>query len=286
MTEEASVVDAVLTAVAAGARIVRDGLVDRRGETSDIVNPSGEAVIGADVWANERFVERIAPIDGVGSIASEEEPDPVDVGDGLGVAIDPLDGSSNVASNNLCGTIVGIFDGDLPAGGDQLLASAYVLYGPITTMVTAVDEQVTEMVILEETVQPLQRDMALPTDPVVYGFGGRVPDWTPAFASFASDIEQELKLRYGGAMVGDVNQVLHHGGVFSYPGLSDRPQGKLRLQFEGLPMAHIIETAGGASSDGERSLLERPAMELHQRTPVHLGNRSLIGRLEKALGGH
>ncbi|MFW6153550.1 MAG: class 1 fructose-bisphosphatase, partial [Halobacteriota archaeon] len=85
------------------------------------------------------------------------------------------------------------------------------------------------------------------------------------------------------AMVGDVNQVLTYGGIFSYPALRDAPEGKLRLQFEAIPMAHIIETAGGASSDGSRPLTEIVPDGLHERTPVHLGNEALIDRLELAL---
>jgi fructose-1,6-bisphosphatase I len=84
-------------------------------------------------------------------------------------------------------------------------------------------------------------------------------------------------------MVADVNQVLTYGGIFGYPMLADAPEGKLRLQFEGHPIAHIIETAGGGSSDGTQSLLACAPDKLHQRTPVFLGNESLIDRLETAL---
>jgi fructose-1,6-bisphosphatase I len=84
-------------------------------------------------------------------------------------------------------------------------------------------------------------------------------------------------------MVGDVNQVLHKGGVFAYPALEDRPEGKLRTLFEGAPMAYILESAGGASSDGKRSLLKREPDGVHDRTPVYLGNASLIERLEDSL---
>ena len=83
--------------------------------------------------------------------------------------------------------------------------------------------------------------------------------------------------------IADVNQVLEYGGIFAYPSLESAEHGKLRLQFEGNPMAHIVETAGGASSDGARSLLAVEPTELHQRVPVHVGNASLVERLEAAL---
>jgi len=124
----------------------------------------------------------------------------------------------------------------------------------------------------------------MPDDPVVYGFGGRVPDWTDAFRSYVGEVEGDrLKLRYGGAMVADVNQVLTYGGIFGYPMLTDRPDGKLRLQFEGLPIAHIVEAAGGRSSDGTRSVLEAEPSALHERTPLFVGSTEYIDRLEAAL---
>ena len=278
MTDE--IVEAVLDAVAETAPEIRAGLPGRR-TRADEENPSGEVVMEADVWADGLLVERIADIDGVGTYASEERQDTEDVGAGYSVACDPLDGSSNLRSNNSMGTIVGIYDAPLPASGRDIVAAAYVLYGPITTMMVAVDGAVTESVIEDDgTRRVVDDDVRLPDEPTVYGFGGRVPDWTDAFADYAREIERELKLRYGGAMIGDVNQVMTYGGVFAYPELESAPAGKLRLQFEGNPIGYVVESAGGRSSDGERSLLDVEATDLHQRTPVYVGNAALIERRE------
>ena len=278
MTDET--VEAVLDAVAETAPEIRAGLPGRRTK-ADEENPSGEVVMEADVWADGLLAERIAEIDGVGTYASEERRDTKDVGAGYSVACDPLDGSSNLRSNNSMGTIVGIYDAPLPASGRDLVAAAYVLYGPITTMMTAVDGTVTESVIEDDgSRRVFDEDVRLPDDPTVYGFGGRVPDWTVAFTDYAREVETELKLRYGGAMIGDVNQVMTYGGVFSYPELESSPEGKLRLQFEGNPIAYVVESAGGRSSDGERSLLDVEPTDLHQRTPVYVGNAELIERRE------
>ncbi|KZN23818.1 fructose-bisphosphatase [Haladaptatus sp. R4] len=289
----------IIDVVAAAAPEIRGGLTGRR-RKADEENPSGEIQMAADVWADEYLESELTAIDGVGEFASEEREAVVDCGDGLSVAIDPLDGSSNLKSNNSMGTIVGIYDAPLPARGTDLVASAFVLFGPITTMMVARDDSVTEYVIEDSAVQGtadkssgetprdgehrvVTEDVTLPDDPTVYGFGGRVPDWPEAFTAYARGIEDELKLRYGGAMIGDVNQVLTYGGVFAYPGLESRPEGKLRLQFEGNPMAYIIESAGGRSSDGEKSILEVTPERLHQRVPLHIGNANLIERLEAAL---
>ncbi|MCO8244020.1 MULTISPECIES: class 1 fructose-bisphosphatase [unclassified Haladaptatus] len=272
----------IIEVVAAAAPEIRGGLTGRR-RKADEENPSGEIQMAADVWADEYLEAELTAIDGVGEFASEERERVVDCGDGLSVAIDPLDGSSNLKSNNSMGTIVGIYDAPLPAKGTDLVASAFVLFGPITTMMVARDDSVTEYVVEDGEQRVVTEDVTLPDDPTVYGFGGRVPDWPEAFTAYAREVEDELKLRYGGAMIGDVNQVLTYGGVFAYPGLESRPEGKLRLQFEGNPMAYIIESAGGRSSNGEKSILEVTPERLHQRVPLHIGNADLIERLEAAL---
>ncbi|MFC7177319.1 class 1 fructose-bisphosphatase [Halosegnis marinus] len=272
----------ILDAVARTAPEVRAGLPGRRAY-GDEENPSGERRLAADEYADSLLEERLLALDSVGSYASEEQSGVVDDDGEYHVACDPLDGSSNLKSNNAMGTIVGVYDEPLPAGGRSLVASAFVLFGPITTMTVARDGTVTEYLLEDGERTAVTEDLALPDDPVVYGFGGRVPDWPADFAGYVESVEQELKLRYGGAMIADVNQVLTYGGIFAYPALDSAPAGKLRLQFEGNPIAHIVETAGGASSDGERSLLDVEPTDLHQRVPVHVGNESLIDRLEAAL---
>ncbi|WP_082146757.1 class 1 fructose-bisphosphatase [Halostagnicola sp. A56] len=290
-------VDAVVSTVARTAVDVRQGLVGRRGKTAG-ENPSGESQAEADVYADELLADRLGSLAAVGQYASEERAECVDCGptpgsesasDGdtpertISVAVDPLDGSSNLASNNAMGTIFGIYDAALPAAGSDLVAAGYVLYGPITTMVVADESGVTEYELTGGERTVVRDDVTLPEDPVVYGFGGRVPDWPADFREYARTIEDELKLRYGGAMIADVNQVLTYGGVFAYPALESRSAGKLRLQFEGIPIGYILEQAGGRSSDGGRSLLEVRPESLHDRTPVHVGNADLIDRLESTL---
>ncbi|MEF8842467.1 MAG: class 1 fructose-bisphosphatase [Haloarculaceae archaeon] len=296
-------VERIVDTVAETAVEVSGGLVGRRTYTEG-ENPSGEDQLEADVWADSLLEERLLAVDSVGSYASEERPSVVE-GDGEGrhhVAVDPLDGSSNLRSNNPMGVIFAVYDAPLPAPGRRIVAAGWVMLGPITTMVLATDGPVTEFALepadggtdadhLTDGVdgepivrRPLQEDLALPEEPTVYGIGGRVPDWSGDLAAFVEGLEEDrLKLRYGGAMVADVNQVLTYGGLFAYPALADAPNGKLRLQFEGNPVAHVIEAAGGASSDGERSILDVEADEVHQRIPVHVGNPELIERLEDAL---
>ena len=276
------VVEDVVSTIARSATEIRQGLIGRRGK-ADEENPSGETQAEADIWADDLLAERLSAIDGVAEYASEEREEIIECGEGVSVAVDPLDGSSNLSSNNSMGTVFAIYDEPIPAPGSAIVAAGYVLYGPITTMMYARDGEVTEYELGGGERTTVREDVTLPDDPVVYGFGGRVSDWTGDFERYAREIESELKLRYGGAMIGDVNQVLTYGGIFAYPGLESHSRGKLRLQFEGNPIGYIVEAAGGRSSDGTQSLLEVEPDGLHQRVPVHVGNGGLIDRLEDAL---
>ena len=280
-------VGAVVDVIAATAPEVRDGLADRRAYAEG-ENPSGERQLAADIYADELLCERLLDVDAVGSYASEERDAVIEDsgGDGrLHVACDPLDGSSNLRSNNAMGTLFGVYEAQPPAPGSALVAAGFVLFGPITTMVVARDGRVREWVLDGEggDRRLLDEDLALPAEPTVYGFGGRVSEWTDAFAAYADRVAGDLKLRYGGAMLGDVTQVLTYGGIFGYPGLRDRPAGKLRLLFEAHPIAHVVEAAGGASSNGERSLLELAPERLHERTPLFVGDPGYVDDLEAAL---
>jgi fructose-1,6-bisphosphatase I len=286
-SDPVAVAEAVLDAVAAAAPEIRAGLPGRRRYLDD-ENPSGEDVLAADVYADELLEATVGRLDGVGTYASEERESAVDTGDGaVSVAVDPLDGSSNLESNNPMGTVVAVYDSSLPASGRDLVAAGFVLYGPVTTMVAGVgapgDAPIHEYLVTEAGDREKLERIRLPEDPTVYGFGGRVPDWPADFAAYVDEVEDELKLRYGGAMIADVSQVLSYGGVFAYPALESAPDGKLRLQFEGNPVAYLLEGAGGRSSDGARSLLDVEATEIHQRVPVHVGNEALVERLESAL---
>ncbi|MFB6291900.1 MAG: class 1 fructose-bisphosphatase [Candidatus Nanohaloarchaea archaeon] len=283
--DQERVVDRVLEEVAEAAPHITSGMLHRREYVGE-ENPSEERVREADVWANELLKEKITEIEGVGQFASEEEEEVTECGSGLAVAIDPLDGSSNIPTNNLVGTIVGIYDGELPCRGRKLVAAFYVLYGPLTTFTVARNGQVDEYVLEEKPGDKVElykasEDIEV-SEPYVYGFGGN-KNWTDVFREFEASISREYKLRYGGALVGDFNQMLHHGGIFAYPYRTDAPEGKYRLIFEGNPMAYIIENAEGASSNGEKSILDVKAEEIHQRVPFFAGHPDLIDRVEKEL---
>jgi fructose-1,6-bisphosphatase len=85
-------------------------------------------------------------------------------------------------------------------------------------------------------------------------------------------------------MVADVHRTLFGGGVFYYPADTKdpyKPSGKLRLLYEAVPMGYLIEQGGGYASTGRGPILEVQPEDLHQRTPVFVGNRYLVEKAEE-----
>lgn len=275
-------IDSILAEFVDATAEIRAGLSARRGKV-DSENPTGDTQVAADRWIDELLFERFRDLDAVGAFVSEERTDSHDVGDGYSVAVDPLDGSSNLESNSTTGTIVGVYDAPLPASGRELVASAYVLYGPYTTMTVAHHGTVETSTIREGDVLETG-PVSMPDDPEICGVAGRTSEWDASLRSYVDELRDRFKLRYSGAMVADVEQLLTHGGLVGYPATSSRPDGILRLQFESNPIAHIVETAGGRSSDGTGSILDRDPDSLHQPVPTYFGTASLIDELEARQG--
>jgi fructose-1,6-bisphosphatase I len=212
--------------------------------------------------------------------ASEEQDQIVHIGKGAEkyfVTADPLDGSSLVDSNLAIGTIIGIHNGAMYGKGrDTMVAALYITYGPLITMVYSAGKGAHEFVLNREGEYVLsQENIRLKEKGDIYSLGGLRRDWTPEHLRFVEYLEAEgYKLRYSGGFVPDINQVLiKNGGVFTYPALKKSPHGKLRLLFELLPMAFLIEQAGGKATDGKQLILDVPVEDIGQRSPIYIGSR-------------
>lgn len=84
--------------------------------------------------------------------------------------------------------------------------------------------------------------------------------------------------RYVGSMVADVHRTLMYGGIFLYPADKKSKDGKLRLLYEGFPMAYLCEAAGGKAVTGRWNgaesvdVLDIVPTSIHMRTPIILGS--------------
>ena len=261
------------------AKTIRRGFATRQG-ASDSSNVYGEQQAAMDIWADELLISGLRDSGLVRYVASEEQPDmltfPGSASD-LGVAIDPLDGSSLIGVNLAVGTIVGIYRGSPLSPGDEMLGAMYILYGPLTTLTYSLREGVHEFALDDQGVFVLQEENITIPEGKIYAPGALRRDYLPAHRSFIERLEEEgYKLRYSGSFVADVHQILHKGGVFTYPPFAGNERGKLRLLFEAIPMGFIVSQAGGSASDGHRDLLSIKPEAVSQRVPVYIGGKREI----------
>ncbi len=254
-------------------------------------NLYGEQQLALDVLADRILRKRLDHSRVVANMMSEEMDEiiPVspDCGGKYSVAFDPLDGSSLVDVNLAVGTIVSIFQGcDLLQPGRKQVAALYILYGPRTTLVYSVGKGVHEfgMNMLREYTL-LQENITIKPQGDLYSPGGQRNLYTPGVEAFISKLEQRgVKLRYSGGFVPDINQVLLKGeGIFFYPHLQGKPEGKLRVLFELNPMAFLIEQAGGAASDGRQPILDLQPTQIHERSPVFIGCKKDVALAEELI---
>jgi len=252
------------------------------------INPYGEKQLQLDVWSNDLFTKKLLKSGLVKRLASEEMEEVAESKAGeYSIVLDPLDGSSNLKSNNLLGTIVGVYrEKPLPARGRDLHAAMYFLYGPYHQLVLALHDGVRTFAALgggSDGMRFVSDGLIrqLPKPPTVYGIGGLREKWTPKVREFVETLEtRKMSLRYGGSFVGDYNQVLTKGGFFAYPELTDAPEGKYRLQFESNPVGFITEKAGGRASTGKQSILDIVPSSIVQRIPTYLGDSELVREFE------
>ena len=285
-TEERSLYK-LISLIADLSTLVRDMIPKELGFASS-VNPYGEKQLQVDVQSNDLFTKKLLKSGLVNKIASEEMENVAEAKVGeYSIVLDPLDGSSNLKSNNLLGTIVGVYrEMPLPAKGRDLQAAMYFLYGPYHQLVLALQDGVHSFAALGKGTQGAKfvsdgLARKLPKPPTVYGIGGLREKWTPKVREFVESLEKrKLSLRYGGSFVGDYNQVLARGGFFAYPELTDAPEGKYRLQFESNPVGFITEKAGGRASTGTKNILDVEPTSIVQRVPTYLGDQDLIREFE------
>ncbi len=243
-------------------------------------NSSGETQLQLDIQSDMIIEEEFSKVSSIHTIASEEKTHAEvlhEDGKYL-IAYDPLDGSSLVDVNLSVGSIFGIYENGF--NGPDLVASCYVVYGPRVEMVFAHNK--TKLHLLQEGSWEFVKEIHLNKKGNLNAPGGTQQNWEPYHKAMVDGLFQEgYRLRYSGGMVPDLHQILlKGGGLFSYPGTSDRPDGKLRMLFEVFPFAYIYEKAGGFGIDGHKDLLTLEAAHVHDTSPCFFGSEYEINRVK------
>ncbi len=299
----APVADAVLALADAAveiARMVRLGpLAGALGAEVGAANADGDKQRALDVLANEAVLHALQKTR-TAYFASEEEDEILTLhADGaLAIAVDPLDGSSNIDTNTSIGTIFSIFpaspDGATASffrAGSEQLAAGYVIYGPQTAMALTLGEGTFIFVLDPHDVFRLApMRPAIPKTSREYAINAsNYRFWREPVRAYVDDClagaegprGRDFNMRWLASLVAEAHRILVRGGVFLYPA-DRRPgyeRGRLRLIYEAAPIAMLIEQAGGAANDGETRILDKIPTTLHQRTPLIFGSSEKVDRV-------
>lgn len=287
----------------------RAGLINILGYTGE-TNVQGEAVKKLDEIANETFVKVFQHSGLVCALASEEMDQPVRLEENWPrgkymLLFDPLDGSSNTDVNMPLGTIFSVLrfegQGGLPAdaelvrSGTEQVAAGYLIYGSSTMLVytaghgvhgLTLDPGVGEYLLSHDNIR-------MPARGKVYAVNeGNYHKWPAGTQRYIEYLKGPDKAggrpysgRYSGCLAADVHRILLGGGIYLYPGETDKPEGKLRLLYEANPLAMVVEQAGGRASTGAEPILSVRPKAVHQRVPLIIGSREDVETAEAFIQG-
>ena len=258
-------------------------------------NVQGEDQQKLDVLANIRFVRAFTKGQEVCAIISEEDDEVIEIDNNKKyiVAIDPLDGSSNIDVNVSVGTIFSIYRRISPIGsaveeqdylqkGTGQVAAGYILYGSSTMLVYTTGHGVNGFTYDSSLGEYLlsHQNMTIPQDGVIYSIN------EGSSLSFGDGVkryirhcqENQYSGRYIGSLVADFHRNLLKGGIYIYPATKKNPNGKLRLLYECNALAFIAEQAGGKAMDGMQRILEIQPSSMHQRVPFYVGSKNMVDK--------
>ena len=284
------------------AALVSQGPLEQISEHTCGRNADGDQQQALDV-ASDRILQEALRDTPVACLVSEEieAPLPMNADAPLVVAVDPLDGSSNIKTNASVGTIFSILPA-VPGGecrgalqpGINQLAAGYCIYGPQTVLVLTLGAG-THMFTLDwENRQFLLTHRDVRIDPRTSEFAINASNyryWELPIRAYVDDcLEGETgprgdnyNMRWIASLVAECHRILVRGGVFLYPGDHRRgyTQGRLRLLYECAPIAFLIEQAGGRATTGHQRILDVEADAPHARTPMIFGSAHEVECIEQ-----
>lgn len=288
--------DIKLAAKIVNRDVRKAGLVDILGEHGTM-NIQGEEVKKLDVIANDIFIDSLSQSGDICAILSEEEDDfrPVNTPAGKQgkyiIAIDPMDGSSNIDANVTIGTIFSIWKRQSPLGsevtlddclqaGNEQVAAGYVVYGSSTMLVYTTGSGVNGFTLDVSIGDFCLSHPNMTTPPM-----GQICSINSGnYRSFSEGMQEYIDYtnnkgytgRYIGSFVADFHRNMVKGGIYLYPATEKAPNGKLRLLYECNPMAFLIEQAGGIATTGKIRVLDIKPTDLHQRIPLIIGSKDMV----------
>ena len=284
--------DIALSGKVVNREINRAGLINLSGGIGSI-NSAGDDQQKLDVLANIRFNRALTKGGEVCAIISEEEEKIIEVNKDSNyvIAIDPLDGSSNIDVNVSIGTIFSVYRRVSPTGGPisqedvlqrgvEQVAAGYLLYGSSTMMVFTTGSGVNGFTYDPSLGEYFlsHPDMKIPDDGNIYSVneGSYKSLSTPVKTYINHCRDKGFSGRYIGSLVADFHRNLLKGGIYFYPSTAKSPNGTLRLMYECNALAFVAEQAGGLACDGERRIMEINPQDIHQKVPIFIGSKKMV----------
>ncbi len=273
--------------------------------SAHVRNIQGEDVQTLDQIGQETFLSLFRRTRAVLSVLSEEsempEVLPFEEKHPLLLAMDPLDGSSNISVNAPIGSIFSVFHPQVPSptSPEDLflkvgfpLLSAYLLYSVSTSLVLAFSGETRVFTLDPDTGEFLGDGLPcrFPEKGKIYSTNeAYLPLWEKSLQEYVSWLKKDrnpaMILRYIGALVGDFHRNLLKGGIYLYPAeAGEKSSGKLRLLYEAYPMAHIAKNSGGIATDGKQDILSIIPRSVHQRVPLVVGPADLVCEFHERTG--
>jgi len=218
------------------------------------------------------------------------------------VAMDPVDGSSNIDVNIPVGTIFSIYRRRSPEDekvqlddflqlGKYQVASGYIIYGSSTMLVYTTGDGVNGFTFDPSigTFYLSHENMRYPENGNIYSinegnahkFSVNIANYINVCKSDETRLGKPYTSRYVGSLVSDFHRNLLKGGIFMYPAYKGAPSGKLRMLYECNPLAFLAEQAGGMATDGKNRILDIDLKELHQRSPLFIGPTYMVEEAER-----
>ena len=305
----------ILSSIRLVAKVIhRD--INKAGLTNNIIgnsgveNVQGEAQMKLDLFAHNTMKQALMSREEVAGFASEEEENFIAFDTERGrnakyvILTDPLDGSSNIDVNVAVGTIFSIYRRISPVGtpvtledfmhpGNRQVAAGYIVYGSSTMLVYTTgngvngftyDPSLGVFCLSHENIQ-------IPKTGKIYSINEgqylKFPVGVKKYLKYCQEEDKETQRpytsRYIGSLVSDFHRNMLKGGIYIYPSATNYPNGKLRLLYEGNPMAFLAEQAGGVASDGYNRILDIQPTALHQRVPLFIGSREMVKKAEQLM---
>lgn len=263
-------------------------------EFLNTTNESNDEQLGLDVFADECFQENAKNETNIKYILSEERPDLVQYGSGKhSLTLDPLDGSKSAIVGIPSGAIFGVFEDAnniFDFNGKNIVSGGFFVFGINLEVYFSIKDEAYKGVFNNEKSNwdfvslenlPKYKMFAINTSNKIK-WDKWLQDFYDNLVNLEDDKGKRYNMRWYASMVSEIKRLIIQGGLFSYPNDSREgySNGHLRLVYEAIPMAYLIKSIGGSSTNGNISILDVAVTELHQKTPVFLGDKDLITHIE------